>query len=700
MLLPILSGCDFDLFGGGNNNSIDFTGVSHPYGGANNNSGISAGDNGGIVSDGGSIGAGINVAAPASGEILAIAKKYYDYHTGVMNSTLNDEFADAVGAVSFDGKLNDAEHAETLCTISAFIAMLEGDGDYAVACAAAAIGWSKDYPRSTYTLASVLMQAGFVTDKDKVSDAKKLVEYAISLDGHDADFYITLGTILEEQKDFDGALAAYTAALDEEPDNNAALVCYLNLSASTGGGAGDGGGIKVGNKTITPDDANDIMEGELSKRDTKTERTAKSMTPPDRNDSKDEALKKLHDIYEKLQPITPADMVEAAFPKQAKELRDKIMTVTDEDKDLGLPEFPSDILLDLEGWKDEHKQTYMAWLNSENKRISNMIEQIGKGTSFSRDIGNIDKTAVQYMLDYNEQVLKAAVANYENYCKQNYKEISKEVDIMYDVYRTKLAEAEAVLPDYNTMIYLRSVASVEYIKSVIPIWGRLYLECKNEGQQLWETMLPYARCTASPERNIERLLSSVVPNSSFGPIGYAMSSSVTACILFDQDAYGEKIVAEANAREAYMQFLFPNKADALKGFTISIEVGPLEWKLSNTSVELEFVEGIALRASYDWKSKQAEAGIGAGIKAKLGAVKGLQVGLESKAYINVAINTDTKEVVDVFVTGEAKGSWGGLEAGGQAKASFMGGSYELGTATKAKFANFGIEHTQTILEAK
>ena len=250
----------------------------------------------------------MNIAPPEADEVLAIAKKYYDRHSDALQDSLKDELSDKAGGVNFDGSLKDDDKAEQLC--AAATAMLDGDDDLAIACAAAAVGWSKGYARSAGAMAAVIaktrggnglteipnmadaaaspaemdpvdlqemmeelpepqniedmmgtmlgkmadimgaamaaamgqmmaemanaVQRDIAAGLDWPSDARKLAEYAVSLDKNDAELYTTLAEILFVLNDPDGALEAADAALAIEQDNSTALLLKAGIHASKG----------------------------------------------------------------------------------------------------------------------------------------------------------------------------------------------------------------------------------------------------------------------------------------------------------------------------------------------------------------------------------------------------------------------------------------------------------------------------------
>jgi len=328
------------------------------------------------------------IISQKAGEMLAIAKKYYDHHSGVLRSSLIGEFALEAGAVTFDGKLNDAGRAEALCTVSAAIAAVSGDGDYAVGCAAAAVGWANGYARSANTLASVLELGGFIADGNRLNDAKELAEYAISIDKDDADFYLTLAHVLNDMGDKEGALAAVESALALDPENNAALILKINLLMARGGG---GESVKKIAEDVKKTD------GELSKRDRELKKDAGPIGAPNSRDTMEEAKKKFERMCD-LEPITPADMLEIIAPSQARQLRMKILTVTAEEKDLGLPVFPYKMLSDPRYiYKDlEGLEKYEFWLIGQKDKaagkddpISGMKDAASAETNYNSFVDNM-----------------------------------------------------------------------------------------------------------------------------------------------------------------------------------------------------------------------------------------------------------------------------------------------------------------------
>lgn len=713
MLLAALTGCE--IISGTNDGEL-FTGVSHAYGaavesgssgefsGVTDNGGISAGEVG-MVSDGVNSGVSVSVAAAVSGEILGIAKKYYEYHSGALSGDLKGEFSREVGAVSFDGKSADWEHAEKLCTTAAAVAMLEGDGDYAVGCAAAAVGWSQEYARSAGTLAAMLETAGFVADKDRLNDAAKLAAYAITVDGSDADFYVTLGRVLYAQNDLDGALEAVEAALAIEPGNSAALNLKIEILNKKGGTFLSAAAQKIGKELEDSD-------GELSKRLTEQEKAVEGIGDPKEGDSKEEALRKLRVLYE-LEPITPADMMESISATQAGQLREKILTVTDDQKNLGWPEFPGMLAKDNETLKTGGYDIYNEWylkqidLKWETYYAIREIPGLKKVVDYTARYAYGIETSADYMLAYNEQIVEAARECYVNIVRSYVDEYS---DIA-DAQSTKIDQVWDTANDtYSADIAAGVPSDVAALKRNLTINNAInethtlmlglnqakYLELRREGELLWEKMLPFARCTEEPAYVTANLYETI---ASLG-ILYSIDLLYSNGHVWYTPGISEHdlIDLEAAKEEAYKEQI--RNPNPLEGFTLSYEFGPFEFKLSSNKVEIEYVNGSACKVSYDWKSKEMEFGVGVGHKAKLGMVKGAQVGVEAKAYVNFVVDLRKNEITDIYLSAEAKGSAGSYEAGGQAKVSLMGKGAGLSTAAKKKFGSFAIEHEAVIIKTE
>ena len=712
LLLPLVSACDFDLFGGNNSGGISFAGVEHSYGGATNADGTTGGNqygavisgDGGIVSNGVSSGMNIGVTAPAAGDILAIAKKYYDYHSAALNGELKGEFTRDAGAVTFDGKSNDAERSESLCTTAAVIAMLEGDGDYAVGCAAAAVGWSQGYARGAGTLAAMLETAGFVTDKDRLDDAVKLAVYAIALDKNDADFYVTLGRALYRQNDLDGALEAVEAALVLEPGNSAAINLKIEILFKKGGYA-----FTAAQKKDIGDNLKE-NDGELSKRITEQEKAAEGIKPHEIDRSKAEYLQNLRDLYE-LEAITPSDMTDAYFPAQSQQLREKILTLTEEDKNLRLPEFPADLVssgrVAAHNEKNLVLHEYVMWEFNQRDIANDKYRAIKENTpKDGRYIDYHDLSPVDCMILYNEQVYKEALRNFFSYVVWIWQEdIDPEMQRLADAGDPKLKELRTIYENSHEeedriRFYLASNEYIENtIEAIVPLHIEWYNTVREEAERLWEEMLPFARCTRYPEVSVAELYSDLVDYALY-PLGGVtlLYYNTNSCGNYDTDLSYADLQSAADALAKATSLPPYNEADPLNGFTISFEFGPFEFKLSSNKIEIEYVNGSACKASFDWKSKELEVGVGVGYKAKVGTIKGAQVGVEAKAYVNFVIDVKNNEVSDIYVSAEAKGTAGSLEAGGQARVSLFGKGAGLSSQVKPKLKGFAIEHEAELIK--
>ncbi|MCL1875728.1 MAG: hypothetical protein FWF87_05665 [Synergistaceae bacterium] len=661
----------------------------------------------------------IDVTAPTAGDVLAIAKKYYGYHSTALNGSLKGEFARDAGSVAFDGKANDARRAESLCNTASAIAMLNGDGDYAVAAAAAAVGWAPGYARGAGTLAAMLVKAGFITDKDRLNDAVKLAAYAISIDKADADFHITLGWALFDLNDLDGALEAAEAALAIEPGNSAALNLKIEILNKKGGTFLSAAAGKIG------DDLKE-NDGELSKRLTKQEKAAEGMRMANKDDSKEEALRKFNQFCE-LEPVTPADMIESVFPTEARQIRKQVSTVSDSDKAMfnnSIRPFPNGLYRtarQVHEMEDEISEYWKWEHDDQEKRGHNVITPAfraaeaakrKRGTEYHRP-----QTPLDYMLEYNRGVLlNARIAAGEYLGKLDY-EYSNELHEIYEkdsrkykeALATRDAEKEAAerLPE-PAKSAAHEAAEIKYklaindaediaFKERMPIKSKYYDESKRVSRQLWEKMLPFARATRHPEYEVINLYHDACRH-----IEFAISLASTRPALYYPEVSAEDLQeALATARAAIEQLMAQEQSpfeDVTNGFTISVEFGNFEFKLSNNKIEVEYVDGAACKVAFDWKSKELEVGMGVGHKAKLGTVKGAQVGVEAKAYVNFVLNLRNNEVTDIYISAEAKGSAGSFEAGGQARVSLLGKEAGISSAAKRKLGSFAIEHEMALIK--
>ena len=682
------------------------------------------------------------IAVPTANEVLAIAKKYYVAQSAALGGELKAEFSGKAGAVTFDGKSNDKERAEALCTDSAAITLLSGDGNFAVASAAAAVGWAKDFPRSANALASVLAYAQFIADENRLQDAKQSALYAISLDDKDADFYLTLAKILHALKDKAGALAALDKALALEPENNAALL-FKKFITSGDKGAGTasvfsifGGGGGGDTKTVGPPISEN--EGDLSKRVGEQEKKGKEQDPPKSDDSKEEAYRKLQEI-ETLEAVTPADMVEAVFPEHAKRLREKIVTLTAKDKISGLPEFPSGMLNDAYflkgneeyGYDEEREEQfdkYLEWIYDWARRASDRDPKVPP----CRETYGI-QTSVDYMMEYNRQVILAAIRNYGQYLaryadevtelrkrtdkikhqkqdeawEENVKKtvaIRKEHDASHEIaWRGGVGcpldpedchhgpKLEAVELEYRKA---HNAAREEALKVLIPAWRQYYNSTVKEGQLLWERMLPYCRCLDHEGERFAHRLHQTIIFKVADALGKATEALRLNSAIY-RKVDGAEIQELADLAQ-YMEAEAQHNADLLQGFTVSVEAGPFEFKLASNKVELEYVNGAACRVAFDWKAKEMEAGVGVGKKAKIGKSGAVEV--SAKTYLNFVIDMRKNEVVDITASAEAKGKVGSFEGGGQFQVSLLGKGVQMTTQSKQSLRSFGFEYDQEIIK--
>jgi len=623
-------------------------------------------------------------------DILGIAKYYYDKYS--------KELGDVVGSMIFDGKSKDDKQAEEFCSAASLIAALYGGGAM-VAAAAAAVGISLRYARSSGTLASMLQQADFVSEGNRLFEAKALIKYALSIDKKDINLHITLALILEDLNDVDGALTAIDAALAIDRHNKVALIIKLNLIAKIGGSMAKEQAKKTGD---------DIKEndGELSKRDKKQEGATKGMEGPKRKDSKEVSQRKLNELY-RLELITPADMIERIFPAQAKELRERVKALTNEDK-LGLTEFPAKIvnnpLATYDGTAMEFMKQYADIVNSHNEIYEAVYSRNVRKETVN---GN---TAIDYMREYNHQILDAAIDNYKNYSKEERHDFEKVVDEQIKMGHKK---SEAAGQRYSAAVQAQggndpgdvlrikfelecNAITMECRSVIIPAAHHYYTEVRKEGEKLWEKMLPFARCTANPGHRVAWLYKAIYERAAPADV---IVSKIT---LFDLPFPGvagtslqSAIYAVQDAKRADER----GKLEALEGWSTTLSVSIFELKMSQNSIELEAVKGIAGRVAYNHKTKEAELGIGAGVKQKVGTgVK--TMGLEAKAYTNFVFDLRKNELTDIYISGEAKGSAGFYESGVEARMSFFGKGGSISAVTKENYGPVGVEHKATIISSQ
>ena len=206
-------------------------------------------------------------------------------------------------------------------------------------------------------------------------------------------------------------------------------------------------------------------------------------------------------------------------------------------------------------------------------------------------------------------------------------------------------------------------------------------------------MLPFARATRHPEQRVLDLYFDTLAR-----IEYPLAILILVPNYNPEVSLEDLQEAQAAAREALEQLMAQEQSlfyDVTNGFTISIAFKSVEFKLSNTSIEIEAVEIMAVRAAYDWKSKELELGVGVGVKAKLSVGTGM--GVEAKSYANFVINVRNVEVTDVYISAETKGSFVSHEGGVEGRASVMGKGASLSTASKQGLGPYMIEHKKEII---
>jgi hypothetical protein len=433
-------------------------------------------------------------------------------------------------------------------------------------------------------------------------------------------------------------------------------------------------------------------DGELNKRITKQENDAAGLEDYKDDDSKEDALRKLHDLY-KLEVITPADMVEKLFPSQAQQLRQKILTVSAKEKDLGLPEFPSKLCYALRK-QPELAEEYKSWVHDQNIRERrSYVEQHIKNFN-SRALGNDrpdQDASVGYMLDYNRQVSGKAAVHHTRYWGETLKEASAFVMKIGRIYMpTYVAidtqyekEMEAVKGDTHEDQVKKAEIELKHkrainattdalVMEVIPQLDKYYTGCKKETERIWEQMLPYTRCTVHPEYEIATLFYALVPIV-LDLLQFFIEYAKGASGRYYRDvSYGDLLGAEAIAEA--MRSQVKNSVGSLEGFTISVSLGVFEFKLMSNKVKLDKVEfeyaNTNYRVAFNWKAKQAEFGVGGGYKAQ----------------VNFMLDVRNNTITEVYLNGEAKGSMSGFESGGQ-----------LQLSSKQAIVSFRVKHKTNLI---
>lgn len=276
-------------------------------------------------------------------------------------------------------------------------------------------------------------------------------------------------------------------------------------------------------------------------------------------------------------------------------------------------------------------------------------------------------TAADYMRKYNLQVFLAAKGSYHAYCAKLFENYSKDIcDILdkhsgkfSEIQETERAEKETAnkLPqpegriaweaaDLKYKFFVNEDTEI-FFKEFMPIISKLYDKIVKASEDYWRNMLPFVRGTQYPEENAVIMFGDI--QWSVWSVLESLCAQITGGYYFPEismEDLQEILKALEQAKADYTAQQKTQYKDVTNGnFILSVTYGPIEFKLTGSSVELEYVEGIAGRVSFDWKKDQLEIGMGAGGKLSGFGMKSSFDGvadlgqLESKAYINFVFQT-------------------------------------------------------------
>ena len=691
-------------------------------------------------------------------DVLAIAKKYYDARLPLLHPDLKEEFKTAAGEVDFSGKERFTEQSTHLCNLSSVETAFRLNGDFAVLTAAAALAKDPNNPEAAHALSTVLLEAMFLGEAERLQDALVCVSYAASLE-EAWQYYYTLAQIYGELGSYEEALKAIDHALELDPDNFVCIDFKVVLLRKIGG---FGAAVKA-----LEEEAGD-KDGDLGKRLKKQEEATEGKTQPGGDDSKEELEKKFNEALA-LEPITIADMLEHAFPQEAAKLKSQIMTVTESDR-IKLPKFPAKLFMSAKLIEEDcynEVQEYIDWLNRSvtemnskanaefkqayqeasvqkpadvadiektitdqllsdpemfehmsaddfvawiNQNVNDMLpeEADSSKSQLSLEEGSYsDETNVEIMMDYNNSVVNAAVWSFALYSSELRREFIEKaikatqgmMDRILVMEKNKQAEMRNAPEEEKPIIALKwelamNGACEDYVSELLPLATRDYKKISQMANDLWEDILPYIRGTRMPEAYISHY-QAIIFTYSLNVLGEVDCLRSTPYKRYISEA--DLIAAQEALAEhrAYMKELAMAAANSGSEFRLSIDLVYVKINITPNNAELEALVGnVAARAQYDWKKGELELGGGVGAKIETGAKF---IKFEAKMMANVVIDLKKKKISDIYLSSEASASMGnyGVEAGG--KISVLGKGSSIYGGISAGRDPVSVSHRQELL---
>lgn len=144
-------------------------------------------------------------------------------------------------------------------------------------------------------------------------------------------------------------------------------------------------------------------------------------------------------------------------------------------------------------------------------------------------------------------------------------------------------------------------------------------------------------------------------------------------IALDEDSEELDAKMKKEAQENYDDVNNPSQFSvefSLENFTIDKSFGPIDLKISPTSIEISGAALLAGKLSYNWNTSRLEGGLGVGIKL------GSPATLETSTMITLTVNTNTGKVTEIDWKAGAGASIkvGGVTMGGAYQTSVMNGN--------------------------
>ena len=332
------------------------------------------------------------------------------------------------------------------------------------------------------------------------------------------------------------------------------------------------------------------------------------------------------------------------------------------------------------------------------------------------------------MLEYNDNVLNAGINGlvaFQNRLREERREFIKPyheeyhaLDHEYFLYQQTEIKAQPQFFDeekHKQFMLRKNAITIRATDAYIPVFIEHYKLLGVEAQRVWETMLPFARATAKPMENTAFLYhwcsrvaldplfdANHLPYDSF----YENVEPSPETVMANEMAIAAEQIAKEKEEAERVKEQIKAQAALEKALSAAFDIGPVGFKLTPNAVEVEYVNIVAARASFDWKSKQAEAGLGLGFKKTLALVgaKGTGLGVEATTYANVAFDVRNKTVTDFYISSDARSSFGGFSSGVNYRFSVYndkGGwglaNSKLSTSVSQKFGALGVSHSNELL---